>query len=81
VFQHTHSDTTAASGSSQLDFLATSGFLLNQLRGHMNDFDGVEFCAYCFEERADKISCCQENHFIEFKDLDEETQKELKELK
>ena len=47
----------------------------------MNDFDGVEFCAYCFEERADKISCYQENHFIEFSELDEETQKELKELK
>ena len=47
----------------------------------MNDLDGVEFCAYCFEERADKRSCCQENHFIEFKDLDKKTQDHLKESK
>jgi hypothetical protein len=47
----------------------------------MNDLDGVEFCAYCFEERADKRSCCQENHFIEFKDLDKKTQDYLKESK
>jgi hypothetical protein len=47
----------------------------------MNDLDGVEFCAYCFEERADKRSCCHENHWVEYKDLDEETQEYLKESK
>jgi hypothetical protein len=47
----------------------------------MNDYDGVEFCAYCLEERADKQSCCQENHFLEFNDLDETTQEYLKESK
>jgi hypothetical protein len=47
----------------------------------MNDYDDVEFCAYCLEERNDKQSCCQENHFLEFNDLDEQTQEYLKESK
>jgi hypothetical protein len=47
----------------------------------MTDFEGVEFCAYCLEERNDKRSCCQENHWVEYKDLDEESKNLLKESK
>jgi hypothetical protein len=47
----------------------------------MTDMDGVEFCAYCLEERGDKRSCCQENHWVVYEDLDEETQEYLKESK
>jgi hypothetical protein len=47
----------------------------------MHDLDGVEFCAYCLEEREDKKSCCQENHWVVYDDLDKETQDNLKESK
>jgi len=29
----------------------------------------VEYCCYCCQPREEKIGCCQENHFVEFKDL------------
>ena len=47
----------------------------------MSDFEGVQFCVYCGEERGDKRSCCQENHWVEYEDLDEETKNSLKESK
>lgn len=47
----------------------------------MSDFEGVEFCAYCLEERNDKLSCCQENHWVVYEDLDEESKNLLKESK
>jgi hypothetical protein len=47
----------------------------------MNDLDGVEFCGYCLEERADKQSCCQENHWVVYDDLDDKTKEHLKESK
>jgi hypothetical protein len=34
----------------------------------------VEYCCYCLEPKEDKISCCQENHFITFRDFDPEDQ-------
>jgi hypothetical protein len=37
----------------------------------------VEYCPYCMDLRNDKQSCCGEVHFIEFRDLDEETQREI----
>jgi hypothetical protein len=37
----------------------------------------IEFCPYCMEQRNNKHSCCQENHFIEFGDFDEATQLEF----
>ena len=47
----------------------------------MNDLDGVEFCSYCLEERTDKQSCCQENHWVFYDDLDDKTKEDLKESK
>jgi hypothetical protein len=52
---------------------------------HMKDFleqakedlKGVEYCPYCIEPRNDKRSCCGENHFIYFEDLDDDTQREI----
>lgn len=35
------------------------------------------YCYYCLEPQGDKYSCCQENHFGEFKDLDEDAQTDL----
>jgi hypothetical protein len=37
----------------------------------------VEFCPYCMEEKGDKTSCCQENHFVPFSDLDTDSQLEI----
>ena len=34
-----------------------------------------EYCCYCLEPKEDKYGCCQENHFVGFKDLYEEDQK------
>lgn len=33
-----------------------------------------EYCCYCIESKDDKYHCCQENHFVKFSDLDEESQ-------
>ena len=41
------------------------------------DLHGVEFCPYCIEPRNDKRSCCGENHFINFEDFDDDTQREI----
>lgn len=32
------------------------------------------YCCYCGEPKGDKFMCCEENHFVPFNDLDEETQ-------
>jgi hypothetical protein len=40
-------------------------------------YSHVDYCCYCYEPKDDKISCCQENHFIQLKDFDHETQMEI----
>ena len=37
----------------------------------------VEYCCYCLDTKDDKIGCCQENHFVTFKDLYPEDQQEI----
>jgi hypothetical protein len=37
----------------------------------------TEYCCYCYTVRGCSISCCQENHFVMFQDLDDETQNEM----
>jgi len=41
------------------------------------EFAGIEYCPYCMEQRGNKMSCCSEVHFIDFADLDEDTQREI----
>ena len=36
-----------------------------------------EYCCYCLEPKEDKYGCCQENHFVEFKDLYPEDQQHI----
>ena len=43
--------------------------LFSQYMEEFMDSD-VEYCCYCFEPKGDKYSCCQENHFITFRDFD-----------
>ena len=44
---------------------------------YQDQFVDIPYCCYCLEPQGDKWHCCQENHFIEFKDLDIEDQKEI----
>lgn len=43
---------------------------------YMTEFMQSEtlYCCYCLDPKDDKISCCKENHFVEFKDLYKEDQ-------
>lgn len=43
----------------------------------MEENSETEYCAYCLDPKGDKYHCCQENHFIPFKELDGETQLEI----
>ena len=44
---------------------------------YREQFSDIEYCCYCIEARDNKSSCCDENHWIEFKDLDIEDQKAI----
>lgn len=47
------------------------------LQEFIKDQASVEYCPYCMEERGSKRSCCSEVHFIEFRDLDDESQRQI----
>ena len=42
----------------------------------VEEFSDIHYCPYCLAIKGDKIVCCQEADFIEFKelDLDQQTQ-------
>jgi hypothetical protein len=44
---------------------------------YVSEFSGIHYCPYCLTIKGDKIVCCQEADFIEFKDLYPEQQKEI----
>ena len=44
---------------------------------YREQFSDILYCCYCLEPKGESWSCCDENHFIEFKDLDIEDQKEI----
>ncbi len=44
---------------------------------YREQFSDIQYCCYCMEPKGDKWHCCQENHWIEFKDLDIEDQKAI----
>ena len=35
----------------------------------VEEFSDIHYCPYCLEIKGDKIVCCQEADFVEFKDL------------
>jgi hypothetical protein len=43
----------------------------------VEEFSDIHYCPYCLAIKGDKIVCCQEADFIEFKDLYPEQQKEI----
>ena len=44
---------------------------------YVSEFSDIHYCPYCLTIKRDKIVCCQEADFIEFKDLYPEQQKEI----
>ena len=47
--------------------------LVEEAIEYLNTVD-TEYCCYCGERRDSKWSCCGENHFETFKDMDKENQ-------
>ena len=45
--------------------------------GFRKEEQNIEYCCYCFTPRAGKIGCCSENHWVEYKDLDDDTQQRI----
>jgi hypothetical protein len=37
------------------------------------------YCCYCLQPQDDKIGCCQENHFVAFKYLNQQDQQQIAE--
>ena len=46
----------------------------DELQAIYEEQSEVYYCCYCLEPQGEKITCCFENHFVEFKDLYEEDQ-------
>jgi len=44
---------------------------------YVEEFSDIHYCPYCLTIKGDRIVCCQETDFIEFKDLYPEQQKEI----
>jgi hypothetical protein len=44
---------------------------------YVSEFSDIHYCPYCLTIKGDKIVCCQEADFIQFKDLDLDQQKEI----
>ena len=51
--------------------------LKNELEDIYEDLWNVYFCCYCLEPQGEKIVCCHENHFVEFKYLDADCRQEI----
>jgi hypothetical protein len=49
----------------------------NWLQQFIEEQAFVEYCPYCLELRNNKRSCCEEVHFLEFKDFDDDTQRQI----
>ena len=44
---------------------------------YLSEFADIHYCPYCLNAMGNKISCCQEADFIQFKDLDLDQQKAI----
>ncbi len=44
---------------------------------YVSEFSDIHYCPYCLTIKGNKIVCCQEADFIEFKDLDLDQQKAI----
>jgi len=44
---------------------------------YIEEFSGIQYCPYCLKTKGNKIVCCQEADFIQFKDLDLDQQTQI----
>ena len=44
---------------------------------YLEEFSDIKYCPYCLTTKGNRIVCCQEADFIEFKDLDLDQQKQI----
>ena len=44
---------------------------------YVEEFSDIYYCPYCLNIMGNKISCCQEADFIQFKDLEPEEQRQI----
>ena len=44
---------------------------------YVSEFSDIYYCPYCLTIKGNKIVCCQEADFIEFKDLDLDQQTQI----
>ena len=46
---------------------------------NIKEFHGIDYCAHCLEPHEDvkPTFCCGTNEFIQFQDLDKETQRNI----
>jgi len=49
----------------------------DELQAIYEDESNVYYCCYCLQPQNGKIGCCQENHFVEFKYLFPNDQKQI----
>ena len=42
---------------------------------YIEEFSDIKYCPYCLTTKGNRIVCCQEADFIEFKELQPEQQK------
>ena len=49
----------------------------DELQAIYEDQAEVYYCCYCLEPQREKITCCFENHFVEFKYLFPNDQKQI----
>ena len=44
---------------------------------YLEEFSDIKYCPYCLTIKGNRIVCCQEADFIEFKELDLDKQKQI----
>ena len=44
---------------------------------YVEEFSDIHYCPYCLTIKENKIVCCQEADFIQFKDLDLDQQRQI----
>ena len=49
----------------------------DELQAIYEEQEEVYYCCYCLEPQGEKITCCYENHFVEFKYLDNACKQEI----
>ena len=59
------------------DGFRESSLMKTLFQTYVSEFSDIHYCPYCLTIKGDKIVCCQEADFIEFKDLYIEQQKEI----